>query len=518
LTLEIPVRKQHAKYLYTWPTSYGMVGYSGALTGPVTSPFRPIVWVGDNDRGLSWFCESENDWAPDDVARQLEVVPQEDGTVVRMRVIAKPVTLQPDRPLRYSFAFQATPLKPLGRGGWEERFAGCPWYGHDYDLLTGREFQGKPGLDRLQELGVKTLIACNWTPALAYPWPVDRDKEFKSLVAACHAKGIKVIPYLGYQISEKAPEFPFVRDEVVKMPLATNPDRYPGTESQLVSTVCLNSIWQDALAHYVDRMMAEYDIDGIYVDSPNMPFSCSNALHGCGAHRADGTLVPTYPIYSVRDTFRRLCAIVTSHKPDGIVDSHVFDCMNSGALAYCTTYWNGEQLASAQFFPEGLPLDRFRTEFMGVNWGVPGDLLFYRLGDFRKCMALALPHDVLVRSWQDEFPLTQALWKLADDFGRAEAKFFPYYEHPNLVQGMPAEWIASAYVHPKSGVLLILSNLSKQDGTTAITPNWEMCGLAPDNATAVDGISRQEIPVSGGSLSVQLPSVGWQTIWIRAGK
>jgi len=133
-------------------------------------------------------------------------------------------------------------------------------------------------------------------------------------------------------------------------------------------------------------------------------------------------------------------------------------------------------------------------------------------------MALALPHDVLVRSWQDEFPLTQALWKLADDFGRSEAKFFPYYEHPNLVRGMPAEWIASAYVHPKSGALLILSNLSKQDGTTAVTPNWEMFGLAPDNATAVDGMSRQDIPVFGGSLSVRLPSVGWQTIWIRAGK
>ena len=254
-------------------------------------------------------CESENDFAPDDPAKVIEVVPGAEAVTLRIRMIGKPVTLGPDRPLEYVFALQATPLKPMGPDGWESRFGSCPWYGDDYDLLTDREFLGKPALDRLQELGVRTLIAWNWTPALAYPWPLERAEEFKSLVRACHARGIRVIPYLGYQISEKAPEYAQVRDEVVVFPVMANADKYPKTKPHMVSAVCLRSVWQDSLAERVGRMIDEFDIDGVYVDSANMPWPCMNALHGCEARRLDGTAVPVYPVFSVRDTFRRLYAI-----------------------------------------------------------------------------------------------------------------------------------------------------------------------------------------------------------------
>ena len=158
-----------------------------------------------------------------------------------------------------------------------------------------------------------------------------------------------MIPYLGYQISEKAPEFPWLKDEVALFPLSTNADKYPGMPSQMVTSVCLRSVWQDALVDYVSRMMDEFDIDGIYVDSTNMPFPCMNGLHGCEARRADGTKVPVYPLFAVRETFRRLYAVVKGKKADGIVDSHVFDCMNSAALSFATSYWNGEQLSAAPF-------------------------------------------------------------------------------------------------------------------------------------------------------------------------
>ncbi len=177
--------------------------------------FHPIVWMGDEARGLSWLCESEQDWAPDDPARAIQVVPGAERVTLRICLIGRATALRPERPLRYTFAFQATPLKPWGKDGWELRFSGCPWYGYDYDLLKNRALLGKPGLACLKELGVRTLIAGNWTPALAYPWPLERAADFKALVKACHAHGIRVIPYLGYQISEKAPEFPWLKDEVV---------------------------------------------------------------------------------------------------------------------------------------------------------------------------------------------------------------------------------------------------------------------------------------------------------------
>ncbi len=171
--------------------------------------FHPIVWIGDEARGLSWLCESEQDWAPDDPARVIQVVPGNEQVMLRIRIIGKTTALRPRAaaPLHVCLpghAAEADGKRRLGACA----LAGCPWYGYDYDLLKNRELLGKPGLDCLKELGVRTLITTNWTPALAYPWPLERAADFKALVKACHAHGIRVIPYLGYQISEKAPEFP----------------------------------------------------------------------------------------------------------------------------------------------------------------------------------------------------------------------------------------------------------------------------------------------------------------------
>ncbi len=523
LVLEIPVKREHARYLYTWPTTWGGGGFSGELVQAMMLRFHPIVWLGDDIRGLTWMCESENDFSPDDPNNVIEVIPGAEEVKLRIRIIGQPTVLSPERPLEYVFALQATPLKPWGKDGWESRFGSCPWYGDDYDLLSGREFLGKPALDRLQELGVRTLIAWNWTPALAYPWPLERAEDFKSLVCACHARGIRVIPYLGYQISEKAPEYAQVRDEVVVFPVSSNADKYPKTKPQLVSSVCLKSIWQDALVDHVSRMIDEFDIDGVYVDSTNMPFPCRNALHGCQARRRDGTEVPVYPVFAVRDTFRRLYAVVKSKKADGIIDSHVFDCMNPGALAFSTSYWTGEQLSAADTPTDAIPLDRFRTEFMGVNWGVPCDMLSYKLGSFHRSLAVSLPHDVLARFRQDEIPvdpgdseavLAGSIWRLAEDFGRREASFLPYFGPERPLEGLPTNWIASLYRHPRHGALVIVSNLGRQEVRAVLQPNWQTLGLATPGQVH-DGLTREMMVVTNGAVGLTLSAGDWRYLWFQ---
>ncbi len=219
----------------------------------------------------------------------------------------------------------------------------------------------------------------------------------------------------------------------------------------------------------------------------------------------------------MRDTFRRLYAVVKGKKPDGIVDSHVFDCMNSGALGFATSYWNGEQLSAAPFPRDALPLDRFRTEFMGVNWGVPGDLLAYQMGGFRNGLAVSLPHDVLVRCWQDELPLSQSLWKLMDDFGRSEARFTPYFSREGPRWELPKDWIASVYRHPSRGALLIISNLGRQEGRATLKPDWKALGVDAPGAV-VDGLTRTALPLKNGSLEIVLPAAGWKYVWFQGEK
>src|SRR5271157_2081367 len=61
--------------------------------------------------------------------------------------------------------------------------------------------------------------------------------------------------------------------------------------------------------------------------------------------------------------------------------------MTIPTLAFATSYWDGEQLqglARKHSALEILPLDAFCAEFMGHNWGVPAELLWYGGGPFRR--------------------------------------------------------------------------------------------------------------------------------------
>jgi hypothetical protein len=515
LRLEIPLRAECAKYVYCWPLDRFVKEFRpGLLKEDLSSFFKPIVWLGDDARGFSWFCESDQNWMPADSPTAIQIVRAGAEVRLRLNLIQTPLAVKPEAPLTYTFAFQATPVKPITQDSWDYRIARCAQYGHDYDMLK-KPIEGKPALKYYADLGARTLLAGTWTSVMVYPLPMARATECKALVDECHRNGLKLMIPLGFQVSEKAPEYAAFKREVIKLPENTSPDKLPDVEPQNMSIVCLKSVWQDALVAGISRLMDEYGVDGIYLDSTCMPVACTNELHGCGYRRPDGKLCPTYPIFSVRDTFKRLYTVVRRHKPDGLVDAHVYDCMNSSALAFATSYWNGEQLATPAFLPDGLPLDRFRAEFMGINWGVPADFLSYMLGDYRKCCALSLLHDVLIRP-DDVYELASEapIWKLADEFGRKEARWLPYWSNAEYVSVGPADCYVSLYRHPTHGVLVVVSNLGKNAAAATVTLNLKKLDL-PAKLTAVDGLMHTPVTIRDGRIEQSLASVGWAMIWVQ---
>jgi hypothetical protein len=111
LDLEIPLRREHARYLHTWPGQWGSSGNSGALSAAgYRGPLKPFVWLGDEWRGLAWFVESDRGFAAVRGTDVLDIRPAGGTVVMRVRIISKPTTI--DRPLEYTFGFQATPVKP----------------------------------------------------------------------------------------------------------------------------------------------------------------------------------------------------------------------------------------------------------------------------------------------------------------------------------------------------------------------------------------------------------------------
>lgn len=510
LVLEIPLESERAKYLYTWPEVR-----SGALKEDYASGFHPIVWLGNEERGLSWFCESDRNWKLSEPDKAVQVVRAGDAVTLRLTMIDTPVALEAGTSLEYTFALQATPVKPITETVWDYRIVRNPWYGHSLSLPE-KEVDGKPALQHFAEKGVRAMLVWRWWEAFAYPLPIGYEEQFRELVQACHAHGIKVVPYVGgFLLSELAPEAPFFRDEMAKHPVVLFPLSMPGLKNQTGYIACQRSFWQDFLVDGIAQLIDEYDVDGVYLDSTTMPWACTNAMHGCGLDEGDGRRKPVYPVFSVRETLRRTYTVVKQRKPDGIVDVHTYDCMHSGALGFATSYWNGEQLRRGpEYKPDALPLDRFRTEFMGANWGVLADLLYYVLGGYRQCCAIALLHDVPVRSENlNDLEVESALWNLREEFGCKAAEWLPYWRNAEHVDISPADCFVSLYRHPENGVLAYVSNLSKQDAEVQITLKAETLGL-PAGLAARDALSAAALPMQDGTVALAIPSQDWRVIWV----
>ena len=70
------------------------------------------------------------------------------------------------------------------------------------------------------------------------------------------------------------------------------------------------------------------------------------------------------------------------------------------------------------------------------------------------------------------------------------------------------------YRHPKNGALLILSNLSRQEGCATLKPDWRALGIDAAGPV-VDGLTRKPLPLNDGRLEIVLPAAGWKYVWMQ---
>ena len=376
---------------------------------------------------------------------------------------------------------------------------------------------GKPKtlLDRLAELGVRTICFHeHWTDIQNHT-STTHGEALHKLVQACHGRGIKLLLYFGYEMSNIAPEWPLYSDECLVEPRAGGYHRLP---EQMAYVCCYESAWQDFLADGIAKMIDQYDIDGVYLDGTEYPWACANRHHGCGHVRPDGTVVQTYPFFAYREMLRRIYTIVRSRKPDGLVNVHNSTCMVTPSLGYATSSWDGEQFGGLEPGPwalEVLPLDTFRCEFMGRQWGVPAEMLCYnRPYTYRQAMSFTLLHDILVRgSLGGSLELESMLWKAMDEFGRKQAKFMPYWEEAGFAKVSDPAIKVSAYSRGAKGAMLVISNLGKDPVDAKVELERARLGLpAGRKLTATDVVSRADVPVDGDALSFRLDSLDFRAI------
>ncbi len=508
LALVIPLRTPHAKYLHFWPGRWGSAYNSTALPQEgFRGPFKPFFWLGDEWRGLGWFVESDRNFVGNDPGSVIEVQRQDESVLWRINLIGAVQTVR--EPLEYTFGLQATPVKAARPDAWDYRICHMGNYGIE---------DRPPGLlDQLAKHGVRTICFHeHWTDIQNYPKTTHGDK-LRKLVAACHERGIQLLLYHGYEMSTIAPEWDQYHEECLVAPRAGGYKRKP---EQTAYIVCYRSHWQDFLADGIDKLMDEYGIDGVYLDGTSEPWGCANRRHGCGYVRPDGSIAPTYPMFATREMMRRIYTIVKKHHANGQVNVHQSTCMVIPTLAFATSYWDGEQLQSVArpASPQDvLPLDAFRAEFMGHNWGVPAELLWYGSGPFKRVesMSVALLHDVPVRpSSMADVEIAGRMWRAFDELGRHEAVWLPYWENQAYVAASPAHVKVSLYNRPRKGAILVAANLAQEDCRAQIQLNLSALEQ-PSALTATDIVTGAPVPVTEGRLEVSLPSMHYAMIRLQ---
>ncbi|MCX8126549.1 MAG: DUF6067 family protein, partial [Dehalococcoidia bacterium] len=134
LVFEMPVKAAHAKYIYHFPGRWGSAFNAHALIQDLTMGFRPFVWLGDEDRGLAWFCPSDHAFRPANPEQVTEVVRKNDEVILRINMVGQPVTLE--KPLECTFGFQATPVRHNEKTVWDYRITHVGNYGLEKQEYT----------------------------------------------------------------------------------------------------------------------------------------------------------------------------------------------------------------------------------------------------------------------------------------------------------------------------------------------------------------------------------------------
>ncbi|NLC58901.1 MAG: LamG domain-containing protein, partial [Armatimonadetes bacterium] len=282
LTIEIPLRPEVATY-YRNPVCQPWDG--NALE---EKEFLPYAWLGNEERGLSWFMESAANWRIGRDEPALTVRREGQAVVVRLRLISTPTRVT--QPLTYTIGFEATPIRPPDPGRYGIFFASGPQFRGSNTFVYGWGQQ---------------IAALNGR-LIAYDPPAQR-----KLIEDWRTQGKRALSYTCLQCTANlSPEYHFFGAEW-NQPYGSSFSGYkrvPDEAPYSIVPVCPQSSFADFLLWCAGEHLRQEWGDGIYTDI-DAAVPCDNRLHGCGYTDAFGATGRTWPLYAHRGLSRRLYAL-----------------------------------------------------------------------------------------------------------------------------------------------------------------------------------------------------------------
>ncbi len=330
-------------------------GYAGAFMPFSLDLFgyeSRTMFVGNDDVGFAWHCESLEDWRVEKGEDSLRLVPGDDANHLLLTFVNRPV--EKGRPLRYSFGFQALPVKPMIRD-WR------------YRRING----GKPG-DFMGYFDWETL---HNAPGAEYA-----TADVKERVAKARAKYGRLQWYLaGFTTSPYAK--PWIRHggEWSKTPPAAGTVGSPGNRRSAFCWLCVGSPgYADYYTWTLRDTIRKLGVDGLYFDNQDAQF-CSASVHGCGFRDWKGGARATYNLRATREFNKRLYRMARREIPEGPIMRHMSMKSIMAADAFADTLVDGEcycgTISRDESYYNIFSPDMFRAMYRASPWGMPRYLI-----------------------------------------------------------------------------------------------------------------------------------------------
>ncbi len=502
--LDIPLTRAAALYYLYYPEEWDIgVPNAGAIPeNGWASPFKPYVWIGNNERGLCWFAESQRNWSLLQDEPVIRIIPREDDVLLRVAVVNKPVSL--NRAFSFTFGIQASPIKPKPDRARAWRF------GPDADGIT---------------------IACVWAnPRLSqwytFPKPVNPD-SFAARIDSIHAKNRQAVFYSSiHYLSSNAPEWEYNEgDWWAYRPVYGQSDIVPFGHLSMPICSRREDFKEFILSLYRD-FFARYDVDGMYFDNGPLRV-CNNPHHPeCSFTDEYGVTHPTYPWFDVRDVKKGIYALLKKDKPAGVIVDHLSMSPLLPLASFCDAYVDGEQFYNENFTGDYLgttALEKVRTELMGhqfglVNFFLPelhGELAI-SAGPTENLMAMILLHDMNLWMTFCNPDVVRKTWEAIDRFGIAEARFHPYWSQEPAAETSIEGVKISAYLKSGTEALIVAANITDEPVEAEVALKPVILELPESGIAAEDGFTGESIDGSDNLISIRIEPKNFRLIRLHA--
>lgn len=370
------------------------------------------------------------------------------------------------------------------------------------------------GMEMLQEIGVDNFMDYfYWHGRDRYVVPqmfTVHDPTTRERTATYRRHGINPIPYFSYPgiagPTELEEQF---ADEWSNRPYSVLPYEVDRKGHYAVSANVGADGYSDYLAAGMVWIIEDLGYEGFYTDGAANFAANMNTAHGAGYIDENGNRRSTYPIFSSRETLKRMYRIAKTNNPDSININHTSFQLNIPLLSMGDVQYTGEH---EDYSNTLITRVRYSSEPWGV-WVATLGASSHHYSSYHTMISLLHGVGMLTADLRGRSDWSRKWLNLRDAyqrFGYRDATWVPYFKGEGEYYTIDADDVRiSMYVHDAErggGALMIIGNYSREPRDVNVTLDLDKLNLSGVPLSAYNALTRQGLEVAkSGVLSLRVP-------------